>query len=141
MKEGEPAWVNLYWRDRQHNREPCFCPYLRLSTCLSVCLHVCASKLNKQDFQHREEEGHSNNTHTPQPQEIKVSVTIVCVCVCQRDTEEVLYLHYPLVHHNLSHFILDGGYDKKKVFLYCSKLSHCNKEASVVRLIVLFVLI
>lgn len=41
MKEGEPAWVNLYWRDRQHNREPCFCPYLRLSTCLSVCLSVC----------------------------------------------------------------------------------------------------
>lgn len=41
-------------------------------------------------------------------QEIKVSVTIVCMCVYQKETEEVLYLHYPLVHHNLSHFILGG---------------------------------
>lgn len=75
----------------------------------SVC--VCVKKLNKQDLQHREQ-GPSNNTHThtQRVQEIKVSVTIVCMCVYQKETEEVLYLHYPLVHHNLAHFILRGGW-------------------------------
>lgn len=51
-------------------------------TPLSVCSHVCVNKLNKQDFQHGEQEGPSNNTHSPWPEEIKVSVTIVCVLVC-----------------------------------------------------------
>lgn len=104
-------------------------------------MHVRVNKLNKQDFQHREQEGTSTNTRTHTRttgnQGQCDNCEQVCVCVSDRETEEVLYLHYPLVHHNLSHFILGVG--GANVCLYCLNIPHWNRETSVVRLTVLFV--
>lgn len=109
-------------QETQHTRETHICPSACPSVCLSFCLFVWMSGISIPARRKALPTSRTHHDHRKSRSAWQLCMRHVCALGRKTETEEVLYLHYPLVHHNLSFYPWWRG--GTEVCPHCLDFSH-----------------